>query len=218
MPGAVEILGGLTSIANGWRCLATAWHVYLGALALGLALGERSCGRLAGVLIALLLLSVSAVAWAAADPFNGVLLALLAVALIAMATRLPAGRIRPAPLWALIAGAMMFALGWVYPHFLEARSPLTYLYAAPTGAIPCPTLSIVIGLALVTSGLRSRAWSLTLGAVGTFYGLTGALLLGVALDWALLAGALLLVAVGLTLRCNVRTGAAPAGRGRASAS
>ena len=87
----------------------------------------------------------------------------------------------------------MFAFGWVYPHFLDTSTSLTYLYAAPTGLIPCPTLSIVIGVGLIVGGLGSRAWSIFLGALGDFYSIFGAVRLGVVLDWVLLFGSLMIV-------------------------
>ena len=50
----------------------------------------------------------------------------------------------------------------------------------PTGLVPCPTLSIVIGLALIVEGLDSRIWtSVLVGATGVFYGIFGAVRLGV---------------------------------------
>jgi hypothetical protein len=93
----------------------------------------------------------------------------------------------------VVSGSLLFVFGWVYPHFLETRSILTYLYAAPTGLIPCPTLSTVIGLSLILGGLGSRAWSLTLGFAGIFYGVFGAAWLGVTIDWFLAVGALVAV-------------------------
>lgn len=65
-----------------------------------------------------------------------------------------------------------------------------WLYAAPTGIIPCPTLSIVIGFTLILGGLRSRSWCLVLTTVGLFYGFFGAVRLGVKIDGILLLGAL----------------------------
>lgn len=61
--------------------------------------------------------------------------------------------------------------------------------------MPCPTLSIVIGLSLVVGGLDSRAWTLLLGISGLFYGLFGVLRLGVTIDLVLFLGALLAVLV-----------------------
>ena len=97
----------------------------------------------------------------------------------------------------MIAGAALLIFGWVYPHFLETSSPLTYLYAAPTGLIPCPTLSITIGFALILGGLDSRLWSWVLGAFGLFYGAFGALRLGVTIDLVLLLGSIALIAFAL---------------------
>jgi len=197
MPTPAEILAGLAAIANQHRWLAVAWHVALAAVALALLARWRPDRRLAGVLLALPLVSVSALAWLHGNPFNGTTFALFAAALAALAARLPRARVAIAPAWCVGLGLLLFAFGWVYPHFLRTDSALTYLYAAPTGLVPCPTLSATIGLALVLGGLGSRAWSLTLGAAGLLYGVFGALRLGVLIDALLLLGALGICGVGL---------------------
>jgi hypothetical protein len=195
MPTSEQILGGLREIANQWQLLALLWHGYFAVLAVGLLLGVHPSKRLAGILLGLPLFSVSVLAWTAANPFNGSLFALAGIALVAIATRLPDERVLIAPFWRVSAGVFMFLFGWVYPHFLDTSSFVPYLYAAPTGLVPCPTLSIVIGLSLMIGGLNSRAWSLGLGAMGIFYGIFGVLRLGVTIDVILLLGALLSVLV-----------------------
>jgi len=193
MPTSDQILSGLGAIANGWRLLAILWHAYFAVLALGLVAGARPSRRVAGILLGLPLLSVGALAWGAGNPFNGSFFTLSGVALLAIAVRLPPLRIELARWRSSVPGALMFAFGWGYPHFLDTPSWVPYLYAAPTGLIPCPTLSIVIGLALIVRGLGARGWSALLAATGLFYGVFGALGLGVTLDWALAAGALVLL-------------------------
>src|SRR5947207_257610 len=94
-------------------------------------------------------------------------------------------------------GAVMIAFGWLYPHFLEQRSPALYLVAAPMGLIPCPTLSLIIGLTFLAGGFGSRAWMFVLAAAGLFYGVFGAARLGVRIDLVLAAGALSLIILGL---------------------
>ncbi len=195
MPAPELILNGLSNIANQWWLLAAAWHAYFAVLIVGLILGVRPSKRVAGILLALPLLSVSVLAWTAANPFNGALLGLAGVALIVLAFRLPDEPIQIAPLWVVVAGALMFVFGWVYPHFLDTFPVFAYLYAAPTGLVPCPTLSIVIGLALIAGGLDSRLWTSVLAATGLFYGLFGALRLGVTIDIVLLLGALIALVV-----------------------
>jgi hypothetical protein len=189
MPAPEQILSGLSEIVNTWRALAVFWHVYFGAFALALALQWRPSKRVAGVLLGLPLLSASALAWTGGNPFNGTLLALSGIALIVIAIRQPDERVRVGAAWTTIAGGLLFTFGWVYPHFLETASFWPYLYSAPTGLIPCPTLSVVIGLGLILGGLGSRPWSMVLGATGIFYGLFGALRLGVSIDWVLVLGA-----------------------------
>lgn len=193
MPTPEQILRGLSTIANEWQILAVFWHLYFAILGVGLVVGVRPSKRLVGVLLGLPLLSVSGLAWMSANPFNGSLFALAAVVLLIIAFRLPDERICIAPLWMVSAGIFMFLFGWVYPHFLDISSFVPYLYAAPTGLIPCPTLSIVVGLALMVEGLDSRFWFLILGATSLFYGLFGALLLDVTIDLILLLGALLTI-------------------------
>jgi hypothetical protein len=204
MPTPEQILDGLTKIANEWQWLAVVWHVYFAFLLGGLLLGVRPSKQVAGILLGLPLLSVSALAWATANPFNGALFAIVGIGLIAVPFKLPPERVQMASPWITAVGLLLFLFGWVYPHFLETTSFVPYLFAAPTGLIPCPTLSIVIGLSLMVEGLNSRLWSLMLGAAGVFYGLFGALRLGVTIDLVLLFGALLLVLVAYLPKHGVR--------------
>ena len=198
MPTPEQILSGLKEIASGWGALAILWHGYFGVALLVLAAGVRPSTRTAGILLGLPILSVSALAWASSNPFNGTFFAALGIALLLISVRLPRTAVRPAPVWAVILGGFMFSFGWVYPLFLESPSLLTYLYAAPTGLIPCPTLSIVIGLTVILSGLGSRLFSLLLGVSGVFYGIFGSARLGVMIDLVLLAGALLILFLALS--------------------
>lgn len=208
MPTAQQILRGLEEIANGWVPLAVLWHGYFGVAAFGLALGVRPSRSTAGILLALPLLSVSALAWASGNPFNGTFFGATGIVLLAIAVRLARAPVRIGPAWAVILGGLLFAFGWIYPHFLDAPSPLAYLYAAPTGLIPCPTLSIVIGLSLVLGGLGSRSWCLVLGALGTFYGVFGAVVLGVLIDLVLLAGAFAIVFIAFSNALTISRNAA----------
>jgi hypothetical protein len=91
----------------------------------------------------------------------------------------------------------LVAFGWIYPHFLETGTWTAYLYAAPLGLIPCPTLSAVAGAAIILDGLGSRGWPMTLAVGGAFYGLFGWLRFGVTIDLALLARAALLALIAL---------------------
>jgi hypothetical protein len=205
MPSSQVVLDGLRAIANTWQGLAIAWHVALAASLAALVLGWRPAKRLAGALFAIPLVSVSALAWLAGNPFNGTVFAILAVGLAGQAVRLPHGRVAVASPWHVAAGGLLTAFGWVYPHFLATQSPATYLYAAPLGLIPCPTLSALVGLALMIDGLGSRWWSMTLALGGAAYGLIGWLRLGVTIDVILLAGAVALGIVAVFRRERVAT-------------
>jgi hypothetical protein len=171
MPAPEDLLVGLAEIANSRREFAITWHVYFAILAAALAVGMRPTKSISGVLLALPLFSVGFLAWRTGNPFNGTVF--------------------------IFAGALTFIFGWTYPHFLETRSYVPYVYAAPMGLIPCPTLSIIIGSTLIVDGLGSGAWSLVLGATGVFYGVFGAFVLGVPLDLVVLICAALLIGMVL---------------------
>jgi hypothetical protein len=207
MPTVEQILIGLKEIANTWQTVAIFWHAYFAAITIVLIVGIRPSKRIGGILLGLPLLSVSIIAWASSNPFNGMIYALISIIVIYISTKLPRENVQVAPLWVLIPGIIMFIFGWVYPHFLETSSSLPYLYSAPTGLIPCPTLSIVIGLTMVLNGLNSRALSLILGIMGMFYGITGVAQLGVSIDWVLLLGAVMIVIVTFLRKYNARADA-----------
>jgi hypothetical protein len=133
---------------------------------------------------------VSALAWASGNPFNGIAFAALSLALAAVAIRLPVRAVRIGSRPLLVPGALLVGFGWAYPHFLQTDEWTSYLYAAPLGLLPCPTLSAIIGMSLIVDLLGSRPWALVLSAVGVVYGLIGAFQLGVNVDVVLLVGAL----------------------------
>lgn len=204
MPTTEQILSGLKLIVNTWWPLAVFWHIYFAAIIIALIFGVRFNKRLSSVFISFPILSVSFVAWISSNPFNGILYASIGILLIYFSVKLPHEKINIAPLWILIPGIIMFIFGWVYPHFLEYSSSFAYLYAAPTGLIPCPTLSIVIGLLLILNGLQSRAVMLLIGIVGLYYGITGVVQLGVLIDLVLLIGAAVVVAAAFVIKRKVK--------------
>jgi hypothetical protein len=200
VPNSSEILAGLTQIANEAFTCAVAWHIVLAAILIAVLAGWQPERRLVAIGLSTPLASVSAFAWAYGNPFNGSVFALLTVVLAVLAMRSPPGRVRWGGAWARTLGMVMIAFAWVYPHFLESRPAHAYLYGAPMGLIPCPTLSLVIGMALIAGGPAKRTWSAVLGGAGIFYAVFGAARLGVWLDLVLLAGALGLVAQVAAMR------------------
>jgi hypothetical protein len=205
MPSPETILSLAATTANQYQALAIGWHVFLGTILVALLAGWRPSNRFAGYVLVAPLLSVSALAWASGNPFNGATFAALALLLIGLATRLSTEPVNVASPFLLLTGALLVAFGWTYPHFLRGDHWTAYTYAAPFGLLPCPTLSAVIGLTLVLGMLRSKAWSVTLAAAGFAYGAMGVFILGVTLDYGLLAGATLLgvgAGVSTTWRCE----------------
>lgn len=193
MPNPDAILENLTAIARGEPLIALLWHAVLAGVIVALALGWRPTRRTAATLLAAPLFSVGALAALYENAFNAVVFTGASAVLAALGLHLPRQSVERAAKASALAGASLIAFGGAYPHFIEAQSPFVYLYAAPTGLLPCPTLSAVIGMALLAGGFRARAWSTLLAALGLFYGLFGALSLGVVIDVALAAGALALL-------------------------
>jgi hypothetical protein len=101
--------------------------------------------------------------------------------------------------WSNVFGIIIIIFGLIYPHFLETDNYFIYLYLAPTGLIPCPTLSTVIGFAILYNGFESRIWSWFLMIPGLLYGIIGAFRLEVYLDVVLLLASIVLVTIALQI-------------------
>jgi hypothetical protein len=200
MPTPAEILQNLARVSREQAALAVIWHILIVIAVFGIIFGWRPSKKLGATVLSVPLLSVSILAWLYQNPFNGSSFLLFALILFVLGLRRPSDKVDAPPAWAAVAGVVLALFGWVYPHFLTGGSWLRYLYRAPTGLIPCPTLSLVIGLALLANGFSSRAWSLCLGVVGVFYGLFGAFRLGVRIDLVLLFGAIALLVLAFTPR------------------
>jgi hypothetical protein len=192
MPSPSEILDGLAAIAERGVAFAIAWHVVLVIAVIALSRGWRPSRRFACTALAAPLVPVAGFALAFGNWFNGAVFASAAIALAALALgRNDRERVAPGPPGARAIGAALIAFGWVYPHFLAGPTFL-YVIAAPVGLVPCPTLAVVTGLALLGDGLGARTWSVVVAALGAFYGAFGVLRLGVALDLPLVFGAVTL--------------------------
>ncbi len=189
-PTPEGIISSLTELANEWRLAAVFWHLYFAVFIGALIFGVRPSKRIAGLLLALPFLPVSVLAFTILNPVNGIGFAVVGILLVYASVKMPKEQVQIAPWWALITGAFIFVFGWIYPYFLDASSPYSLLYSSPVGVIPCPTLSIGIGLALIMNSLNSRKVSLILGIAGVVYGLTGFAMLGVTIDLVLLFGAI----------------------------
>ena len=195
MPSRDQILAGLTEIANQRIGIAVVWHAMLAAALFLVLLGWRPTSRTLGALVAALPASAAVIAILHGNPFNGAALGATALAVAALSLGAERGPVHAAPWWSAIAGAAMVLFGAFYPHFVDGDRT-AYLYAAPLGLVPCPTLAVAIGLfLLVEDGDRGRR--LTLVAAGTFYALFGVARLGVVLDLGLLAGAAALAATAI---------------------
>ena len=193
MPTREGIIAGLTSLANEYSDIAITWHFIIFLIIAALFAGWNPGNSLMILLLSVLLMSVSLFAAIDNNIFNAAIFAFLLIVSIYAALRSVNGVIRGDRSWPDIAGLLLIIFGLIYPEFLQTDSFLEYAYAAPTGLIPCPTLCVLTGFALLYKGFGSVVWSLTIVAAGLFYGLFGVLYLGVDLDWFLAGGATLLL-------------------------
>jgi hypothetical protein len=200
MPTPQEILAGLAGTTNDYWLVAAAWHGIFLILIFLLFSGWRPNKKLAGMLLVLPLLSVSVFAFLASNPFNAAVFLILSVILLIIWARFPAETVTLSGSYFLGAGLLMILYAWVYPHFMAEGLTLKYLYAAPMGLIPCPTLSLVIGFTLLFQGFGSKKWVITLVVAGLFYALFGIIRLEVFLDFGLLAGSLFLGMIWLGMK------------------
>jgi hypothetical protein len=194
MPTPEQILEGLQRISTQFTGLALLWHIAAGVLFIALVAGRRPSRRSIGVLLTLPMLSVSLLAWLDGNPFNGSLFAALTLALLVLARRFPTGAVVVDTKWKY-AAVVIILFAWAYPHFQSGTGVWHYLLTAPLGLVPCPTLSMTIGITMLFGGFESKSWTRVLGAAGILYGTFGAFRLGVTVDIVLLAAAILLFAL-----------------------
>ena len=201
MPKTEEIISGLQTIVNNYSTVAIIWHVLIYILLAALIFKWEPSNKLLGILICLPLLSVALLAWLTGNPFNGVLFSLMTLLIIIFALKTSNEPITISQVPFMIIGILMIVFGLIYPHFINANSFFKYLYASPVGLVPCPTLSILIGLLLLYSGLSSQSITLAFVVFGLFYGLFGVFKLSVNLDIFLIFGSVsLLVKYFLVLK------------------
>lgn len=201
MPTTAETLDGLRSISNNYTMVSIYWHIVIySAIVLILSGLWRPTNRIAGMSLSLPFLTVALLAWFSGNPFNGILFSILTIFFLIYGFKLTQERIKYSSLFYRISGIILLLFGLWYPHFLEADSVWEYLFAAPTGLIPCPTLSLAIGIALIYNGFNSNPLKIILLCFGFFYGLFGILKLGVYLDAVLLFGTVVLLIQSLNKR------------------
>jgi len=193
MPNTQEIINGLYAIANDFTGFAIAWHVIFYLLIAALLIRWKPANKLLVILICLPLVSVSAFAWFAGNPFNGVLFLIMAILVFIFGLRTSSEPVNLSQLPFMLAGVIMITFGLLYPHFTETDSVFGYLYASPGGLIPCPTLSIIIGFVLLYNAFGSKPIMLIFIIFGLFYAVFGVLKLGVYLDLFLLFGTVALL-------------------------
>jgi hypothetical protein len=193
MPKTEEILTGLQGIVNNYSSVAIVWHVVLYALIVALLARWLPTNRFFVLLMCLPVISVAVMAFMSGNPFNGMLFSILAVLAFIFGMKSAGQPVQTSGLVFMVIGILMIVFGLVYPHFLQEGSFVRYLYASPLGLIPCPTLSLLIGFLLLYNGFGSQSVTLTFVIFGLFYGVFGAMKLGVYLDVFLVFGSVTLL-------------------------
>jgi hypothetical protein len=193
MPKTEEILNGLQAIVDNQSIIAIIWHIAFYFFIICLFVNWHPLNKTMSILICLPLISVAVLAWSYGNPFNGALFTILAILIFVFALKTTDIRVSFSKWPFIVIGIIMIAFGFVYPHFIKANSLFEYLYASPVGLIPCPTLSILIGIILLFNPLGSPVISLSFIVFGLFYGLLGVFKLGVTLDLFLLFGSISLL-------------------------
>jgi hypothetical protein len=187
-----EILEGLQATANDYSTIAIIWHAVFYILFILLLTIWKPTNRLFATLLCIPLLSVAVVAWISGNPFNGLSFSILAILILLSGLSASKESINFALFPSGVIGIIMIVFGLVYPHFIEANSIIKYLYASPVGIIPCPTLSVLIGLVLLFKGFGSQPIIIAIIIAGLFYGFVGVIKLNVKLDLFLLFGTIYL--------------------------
>ena len=185
------ILAAQSVITNEWQSVATAWHV-LFAVVVVLIVSRTIPRAAAASVLAVAALSVAALAAWSGNPFNAGVFLAAGIIMLRFAATMRAAAMAFGTRLDVVAGVLLVAFGAVYPHFLAASSWTAYLYQAPLGVIPCPTIAAIAGVTLIAGGLGSPAWSRVVGTLAAFYGVVGVLVLGVMIDVVLIAGAVML--------------------------
>ena len=187
------ILAAASAITNQWRGVATLWHVMFAVMVV--LIWYRAIPRAAAASwLAVSALSVALLAWWSGNPFNTGVFVAAGIVMLRLAAKMRSTAILLGSRWQLGAGVLLVAFAAVYPHFLVAASWTAYLYQAPLGLIPCPTIAAIAGVTLMSDGFQSKAWSVGIAMMAAFYGLIGVLWLGVLIDVALIAAAVALLA------------------------
>jgi hypothetical protein len=195
MPASSEIVEVSTRVAHVALPLAVAWHVVLAAVAVVLARGFQPSQRLATALLAAPLASVSVLAFSNRNVVDGAVFAVAALASVVLGLRNEHKAVERCSSALAVWALLLLEFAWIYPHFLADHFVASYLYAAPLGLLPCPTLAAVIELSIFGSGFGARAWSTLMSALGIGYGSFGAMKLGVTIDVLLVIGGFILLGI-----------------------
>src|SRR5579864_431359 len=106
----------------------------------------------------------------------------------------------------------MVGFGWIYPHFLGHGPAIQYLWAAPLGLVPCPSVSVAIGLSLLFDRPMPKPAAFLLAGAGILNGLLGWHWLGVAIDTVLTVGSAMFTVLSAAGHPRRSSGGVPAKR------
>lgn len=191
------ILTYIQMVAGKYPVISILLHILILALIIALFLPGFKQKRIAfnGVLM-VIFASVASVALINGNPFNGLFFSILTIfAVVELFRRrneitVPAltSVDRSTAIRNLLCLAAVF-VGILYPHFVNV-SPAMLLFFSPMGVIPCPTLTVILGLLNLYYPKINKGLYTVVTIAGMFYGLTGVFLLHVYIDIPLMILAL----------------------------
>lgn len=185
-----EIAKLLPAVAGKYPLLNASLHILVYATMLTVLLTRVKPKRLLfDGMIAAVVLSVSAVSIASGNPFNFITFLLLSF--FAVLELFKGRTVIDRPRWNVrtVACLAVALFGLWYPHFVEAN-PAMMLLVSPLGALPCPTLTVVLALVNLYYPNVHKGFFTALTAFGLFYGITGVVMMKVYMDIPLMLAAL----------------------------
>lgn len=191
------ILNYIEMVAGKYPVISILLHILIIALIITLFIPGFKQKRLTfdGVLT-VIFASVASVALINGNPFNGVVFIILVVfavfELFQRRNEITVPVFTSVSRGAVIRNLLCMAailVGILYPHFVNV-SPALLLFLSPIGIIPCPTLTVALGLLNLYYPKTNKGLYTVVTIAGMFYGLTGVFLLHVYTDIPLMILAL----------------------------
>ncbi len=183
------ILNYIQSVAGKYPVLSIALHVMVIALTILFFIPAFKQKRFVyNGALSVLFTSVAVIACINDNPFNGgvfvILLGFVIVEFFRRRNEIVTVSFSRHTWGTNVKNALCLAfifLGLLYPHFVNV-SPILFIFLSPFGIIPCPTLTVTMGLLNLFYPRVSKGVYTATTLMALFYGITGVFLLQVYMD------------------------------------